>query len=116
MELEMDAPKFAQVSKQAKLRHMQLVASSLLIAMLLLLLTASLFEPAHPWLRWVKAFSEAGAVGGLADLFAVVALFRHPLGVPIPRTAIIPANKDRIAENLGQFVVQQFLTRENIRE
>lgn len=111
----MDAPKFAQVSKQAKLRHMQLVASSLLIAMLLLLLTASLFEPAHPWLRWVKAFSEAGAVGGLADLFAVVALFRHPLGVPIPHTAIIPANKDRIAENLGQFVEQEFLTRENIR-
>ena len=116
IELETAAPGFAQARKLAELRRMQLLASSLLIAMLVLLIASSVLEPAYPGLRWLKAFAEAGAVGGLADLFAVVALFRHPLGLPIPHTAIIPANKDRIAENLGQFVVQQFLTRENIRE
>src|SRR5881394_2422369 len=53
---------------------------------------------------------EAGLVGGLADWFAVVALFRHPLGVPIPHTAIIPSNKDRIGENLATFICANFLS------
>src|ERR1700686_5018814 len=59
--------------------------------------------------EWVAAFSEAAMVGALADWFAVVALFRHPLGIPIPHTAIIPSKKNTIAENLAQFVHDKFL-------
>ena len=63
---------------------------------------------------WLKALSEAAMVGGIADWFAVVALFRHPLGIPIPHTALIPSNKDKIGENLGNFVSEEFLTREKL--
>jgi len=63
---------------------------------------------------WLKAFSEAAMVGGIADWFAVVALFRHPLGIPIPHTALIPSNKDKIGVNLGDFVSGEFLTREKL--
>jgi len=63
----------------------------------------------YPWLGYVKAFAEAAMVGGLADWFAVTALFRHPLGLPIPHTAIIPRNKDRIAEALARFLKENFL-------
>ena len=58
---------------------------------------------------WVRAFCEAATVGALADWFAVVALFRRPLGLPIPHTAIIPSNKDRIGDNLAVFVRDHFL-------
>jgi uncharacterized membrane-anchored protein YjiN (DUF445 family) len=64
------------------------------------------------WVRLLGAGSEAAMIGGLADWFAVTALFRHPLGIPIPHTAIIPKNKDRIGEGLGAFVSQNFLTPE----
>ena len=77
---------------------MKLAATGLLVVMAAIFLTARAFEPNYPWLAWVKAFAEAGMVGGLADWFAVTALFRHPLGLPIPHTAIIPRNKDRIGE------------------
>ena len=76
----------------------------------LLVLAAVAFGISHylsaqyPWLEWVQAFSEAAMVGGLADWFAVTALFRHPLGIPIPHTAIIPARKDRVGQVLGAFV------------
>ena len=56
------------------------------------------------WGGWILAIAEAGIVGGLADWFAVTAIFRRPLGLPIPHTAIIPANQQRIADNLGAFV------------
>ena len=62
-----------------------------------------------PALGYVKAFAEAAMVGGLADWFAVTALFRHPLGLPIPHTAIIPRNKDRIGEALANFLKENFL-------
>jgi len=65
-------------------------------------------------INWLKALSEAAMVGGIADWFAVVALFRHPLGIPIPHTALIPSNKDKIGENLGNFVSDEFLTREKL--
>jgi len=64
----------------------------------------------HPAWGFVLAFSEAAMVGGLADWFAVTALFRHPLGVPIPHTAIIPVNKDRIADTMAGFLQDNFLT------
>lgn len=73
-----------------------------------------LFENAHPWVGYVRAASEAAIVGGLADWFAVTALFRHPLGIPIPHTAIVPANKDRIGRSLGNFVQRNFLAPEVI--
>lgn len=63
---------------------------------------------------WLKAFSEAAMVGGIADWFAVVALFKHPLGIPIPHTALIPNNKDAIGQNLGTFVSDEFLIKEKL--
>jgi uncharacterized membrane-anchored protein YjiN (DUF445 family) len=70
---------------------------------------ARALEPRYAWLGYVKAFAEAAMVGGLADWFAVTALFRHPLGLPIPHTAIIPRNKDRIGEALARFLQENFL-------
>jgi uncharacterized membrane-anchored protein YjiN (DUF445 family) len=86
----------------------------LLAVMLAVLIVSSVLMPRLPWLAWLRAFAEAGLVGGLADWFAVVALFRHPLGLPIPHTAIVPRNKDRIGGELGEFVERNFLTPENI--
>ncbi|HUE79172.1 MAG TPA: DUF445 domain-containing protein [Sphingomicrobium sp.] len=88
---------------------MKAAATGLLVAMAALFAVTRAFEPAYPWLGWVKAFAEAAMVGGLADWFAVTALFRHPLGLPIPHTAIIPRNKDRIAEALASFLKENFL-------
>jgi len=89
---------------------MRLTATALLIAMAALFLLASQFEGVHPGWGYVIAFAEAAMVGGLADWFAVTALFRHPLGIPIPHTAIIPANKDRIANTMAGFLRDNFLT------
>lgn len=68
----------------------------------------------HPGFVWVQAFAEAALVGGLADWFAVTALFRHPMGLPIPHTAIIPQSKDRIGEALAAFLKENFLTPMNV--
>jgi uncharacterized membrane-anchored protein YjiN (DUF445 family) len=89
---------------------MKLVATGLLVFMAVLFLVARVFEQAHPAIGFIKAFAEAGMVGGVADWFAVTALFRHPLGIPIPHTAIIPRNKDRIGDTLAQFLRDYFLT------
>ncbi len=88
---------------------MKAAATGLLVVMAVIFVVARLLEPRFPWLEWVKAFAEAGMVGGLADWFAVTALFRHPLGLPIPHTAIIPRNKDRIGETLATFLKENFL-------
>ena len=72
-------------------------------------------QPRWPWLGFVAAFAEAATIGGLADWYAVVALFRRPLGLPIPHTAIIPANQNRIADNLGRFIEVNFLAPEPVR-
>ncbi len=90
-------------------RPLHHVATGLLVAMLVLYGFATLYAPIYPWLGFVRAFAEAAVVGALADWFAVVALFRHPLGLPIPHTAIIPRNKDRIGASLGRFVEENFL-------
>ncbi|MBA3525973.1 MAG: DUF445 domain-containing protein [Sphingomonas sp.] len=89
---------------------MKVAATGLLLVMAAIFLAARAFQPAYPWLGFVKAFAEAAMVGGLADWFAVTALFRHPLGLPIPHTAIIPRNKDRIGETLASFLKDNFLT------
>ena len=88
---------------------MKAAATGLLVVMAAVFVGARALEPAHPALAWVKAFAEAAMVGGLADWFAVTALFRHPLGLPIPHTAIIPRNKDRIGEVLAAFLKENFL-------
>jgi uncharacterized membrane-anchored protein YjiN (DUF445 family) len=89
---------------------MRLAATLLLLAMACIFTAATMWEASHPALPWVRAFAEAAMVGGLADWFAVTALFRHPLGLPIPHTAIIPANKDRIGDSLATFLKENFLT------
>ena len=88
---------------------MKAAATGLLVLMAIVFLVTRQFEHAYPWLGYVKSFAEAAMVGGLADWFAVTALFRHPLGLPIPHTAIIPRNKDRIGEALANFLKQNFL-------
>jgi uncharacterized membrane-anchored protein YjiN (DUF445 family) len=88
---------------------MKVIATGLLVVMAAVFATARAFEAHYPGLGYVKAFAEAAMVGGLADWFAVTALFRHPLGLPIPHTAIIPRNKDRIGEALATFLKQNFL-------
>jgi uncharacterized membrane-anchored protein YjiN (DUF445 family) len=88
---------------------MKVVATGLLVVMAAVFLAARAVEARYPALSYVKAFAEAAMVGGLADWFAVTALFRHPLGIPIPHTAIIPRNKDRIGEALASFLKENFL-------
>jgi len=89
---------------------MRIVATSMLVAMAAVFVVAHRFAHLHPALGYVIAFSEAAMVGGLADWFAVTALFRHPLGIPIPHTAIIPEKKDRIADTMAGFLRDNFLT------
>jgi hypothetical protein len=89
---------------------MRLAATGLLVAMAGLFLLSRALLPSHPVFGWLLAFSEAAMVGGLADWFAVTALFRQPLGLPIPHTAIIPVNKDRIADSMADFLRENFLT------
>ena len=101
-------------SKADRLRRMQWLATSLLGLMLAILAMSAAYESRHPGLHWIRAFAEAGAIGAVADWYAVTALFRYPLGLPIPHTAIVSRNKDRIGESLGDFVEQNFLTPENI--
>jgi len=90
-------------------RGMKVAATGLLLVMAAVFVAARAYEHAWPWLSYVKSFAEAAMVGGLADWFAVTALFRHPLGLPIPHTAIIPRNKDRIGEALATFLRENFL-------
>ncbi len=91
-------------------RRMRLVATALLVLMAGLFVAARHFGHGQPVFGYLAAFAEAAMVGGLADWFAVTALFRRPLGLPIPHTAIIPANKDRIADSLASFLRANFLT------
>ena len=97
---------------QGGVRGMRVVASGLLVIMAGLYLLARAHEDSGAFAGWgyLRAFAEAAMVGGLADWFAVTALFRHPLGLPIPHTAIIPRNKDRIGDNLAGFLRVNFLT------
>lgn len=101
--------------RKRQLNRMKLFATGLMLFMALLLVY-SLLQGGRGWWHWVTAFSEAALIGALADWFAVVALFRHPLKLPIPRTAIIPQNKERIAENLAVFIRNNFLSADILME
>ncbi len=91
-------------------RRMRMIATGLLLAMAASFVLLHLLAGTHPAWGYALAFTEAAMVGGLADWFAVTALFRHPLGLPIPHTAIIPENKDRIASTMAAFIRDNFLT------
>ena len=99
--------------KALQLRRMKRIPLLLLLLMALLF-AVTLNHPA-PWAGWLHAFAEAGMVGALADWFAVVALFRHPLGIPIPHTAIIPNRKNDIGESMSRFVADHFLEPDVVR-
>ena len=103
----MDAPGDAE--RRVALRRMRLVATGLLVAAALLYLL-TLRETRHGWLGWVNAGSEAAMVGALADWFAVTAIFRHPLGIPVPHTALVKRRKNELGRSLQQFVTNNFLT------
>src|SRR6185503_8614010 len=100
--------------REARLDSMKRRATALLGVALVVFVAASIYEPLYPWLGYVRATAEASLVGGLADWFAVTALFRHPLGIPIPHTAIVATRKERIGQILGNFVQNHFLSRDVI--
>ena len=103
-----------------RLVRMRRLANGMLLAIMGLFVFSHMWEPdGQEWdmhWRFVRAFAEAAMVGGLADWFAVTAIFRHPLGLPIPHTAVIPKNQDRIAEAVGRFIADNFLKPELVAE
>ena len=100
------------VDGHLRLIRMRRLANGLLAAIMVLFVFLHLVDPPEGWSvfwRYLRAFSEAAMVGGLADWFAVTAIFRRPLGLPIPHTAVIPNNQDRIADAVGRFIADNFL-------
>ncbi len=103
-----------ETQRAADLQRMRNLATGLLVAMTIIFLITSFWSEAGLWIGFVHAFAEAAMIGALADWFAVTALFRHPLGLPIPHTAIVPQRKDRIAVSFGGFIERNFLDPEKI--
>lgn len=104
-------------AKRKQLRKYKAFATGLFVLMAVLFIGTTLLQKTidSHWIGYVRAFSEAAMVGALADWFAVTALFRHPLGLPIPHTNLIENSKQKLGDNLGNFVVTNFLSPENIR-
>src|SRR4051812_32111559 len=102
--------------KAAALRRMKMLALSLLIVMAVIFVIAFAFQEQYPWLEYVRAAAEGGMVGALADWFAVTALFKYPMGIKIPHTAIIPRRKDQIGASLGEFVETNFLSEQVVQD
>jgi len=98
------------IARAAELRRIKLLATLVLGGCVVVLIIAKAMERVHPGFGFLAAFAEAATIGGLADWYAVVALFRHPLGLPIPHTAIIQQNQHRIADKLGEFMEVHFLS------
>ncbi|WP_055604303.1 DUF445 domain-containing protein [Streptomyces aureus] len=107
----------ADEEKSRGVRRMKSLATALLLAVAVIYALATWAENAGwgAWTGYVAAAAEAGMVGALADWFAVTALFRRPLGLPIPHTAIIPTKKDQLGASLGQFVGENFLSADVVR-
>src|SRR3954447_23617644 len=99
----------ADAARAAELRRVKALATLVLAGTLALFIAAKALLHVHPAFGFVAAFAEAATIGGLADWYAVVALFRRPLGLPIPHTAIIQCNQHRIADKLGEFIEVHFL-------
>src|SRR6201996_7126755 len=102
-----DAPGDAERARE--LRRVKALATAVLASTLALFVVAKWLINVHPVFGFIAAFAEAATIGGLADWYAVVALFKRPLGLPIPHTAIIQSNQQRIAEKLGEFIEKNFL-------
>src|SRR5215813_3499943 len=103
-------------AKLRELKRMRAIATLLLAFMTLVFVVTTMTRVNWTWVPYVRAFAEAGMVGACADWFAVVALFRRPLGLPIPHTGIIPNNKERIGAALGRFMTNNFLAGPALRE
>ena len=102
-----DSP--GDAARAAELRRVKWLATRVLAATFALFLAARVLLHVHPIFGFIAAFAEAATIGGLADWYAVVALFKRPLGLPIPHTAIIQSNQHRIADKLGEFIERNFL-------
>ena len=104
-------------AKRKQLRKYKAFATGLFVLMAVIFIVTTLLQKSSSshWIGYVRAFAEAAMVGALADWFAVTALFRHPLGLPIPHTNLIENSKQRLGDNLGSFVVSNFLSPQNIR-
>ena len=98
------------IARAAELRRVKMLATLVLVGCVVVLIIAKAMERVHPGFGFLAAFAEAATIGGLADWYAVVALFRRPLGLPIPHTAIIQQNQHRIADKLGEFIEVHFLS------
>jgi len=103
--------------KKQQLRKYKMIATGLFVLMAVIFISMTILQKTHSshWIGYVRAFSEAAMVGALADWFAVTALFHHPLGLKIPHTNLIEKSKEKIGDNLGNFVVGNFLSPQNIR-
>jgi uncharacterized membrane-anchored protein YjiN (DUF445 family) len=113
--LSLTAVPLSDPDKLRALRRMKAVALSLLVGAAAVFVVTTR-QGGDGWVGYLRAFAEAAMVGALADWFAVTALFRYPLGIPIPHTAIIPRRKDQIGRSLGEFVEGNFLTHEVLAE
>lgn len=104
-------------AKRKQLRKYKAFATGLFVLMAIIFIITTILQKTNDshWIGYVRAFSEAAMVGALADWFAVTALFRHPLGLPIPHTNLIENSKQSLGDNLGSFVVNNFLSPQNIR-
>jgi uncharacterized membrane-anchored protein YjiN (DUF445 family) len=100
----------SEAQRRTDLRRMRLIATLLLVLMAAIYIALRRAPAAWVWAPYLSAFAEAGMVGACADWFAVVALFRHPLGLPIPHTAVVPENKRRIGAAMGRFITNNFLS------
>lgn len=109
--MNMDPVSILEQEQFAQLAKVRRIATGLLIVMAVIFVVAKRYETAYAWLSLLRAFAEAAMVGALADWFAVTALFKHPLGLPIPHTAIIRKNKDRIGASIANFLEHNFMTR-----
>ena len=106
----------SSIERAAALRRMKTLATGLLVALAVVFAVAFPLQDVHPFWGYVRAAAEGGMVGALADWFAVTALFRHPAGVPVPHTALIPKKKDQLGSALTEFVQENFLDSDVARE
>lgn len=113
---QIDLSMETDLKRQAELNKMKWRANVLFWLVTLIFVLAAIFEKQYAWLSFVRATAEAAMVGAVADWFAVTALFRYPLGIKIPHTAIIPRRKAVIAQNFGAFVQDNFLSEEVVAE
>lgn len=105
-----------ELDKLQQLKRVKFMATLVLLLCFLVMVLAMWLESRYPAFAFVAAFAEAATIGGIADWYAVVALFKHPMNLPFPHTAIIPNNQHRIGDNIGRFIENNFLSQEPVRE